>query len=226
MKRSKLIGWNPVKIREEMTAKAIALQTERFIEYAEREVKKIGDMMMTYNSANHLDRTGNLLNSICWGVTYNGERKASGFYRDAVIHTYTNRWGQERGMGTKGGTSSFLHEFFGGTEEVNGRQRAENFIESYKGKAKGWSVFFAVLAPYWGYWESGFTMRGGGGTSGVPRQSRFMQFQVMTHIFDDVISELKPAKTRFTVYVPKYSYRARSSEGKKYKNKSFVPKIG
>lgn len=223
--KTRIIGWNPNAFLKEMTDNAIALQTERLVEYAISEVKKIGDKMLTYNSANNFDRTGNLLNSICWGVTYNGEKKASGFYRDAVTHTYTNRWGQERGMGMQGGTSSYLHEFFGGTEEVNGRQRAEEFLDTYRGKAKGWSVFFAVLAPYWGYWESGFVMRSGGGESNVSRHTRFMQFQVMTHIFDDVRMALKPAKTRLTVYVPKYSYRARSQKGRKYKNSRFVPKL-
>ena len=43
----------------------------------------------------------------------------------------------------------------------------------------------------------------------------------MTHIFDDVRMELKPAKTHLTVYRPKYSYRSR-----KYKNKVGVKKIG
>lgn len=223
--KTRIVGWNPKALLKEMTDNAIALQTERLVEYAISEVKKIGDKMLTYNNANNLDRTGNLLNSICWGVTYNGEKKARGFYRDAVTHTYTNRWGQERGMGVQGGTSSFLHEFFGGTEEVNGRQRAEEFLESYNGKENGWSVFFAVLAPYWGYWESGFTMRTGGGQSSSSRSSRFMQFQVMTHIFDDVRTALKPAKTRLTVYVPKYSYMARSQKGRKYKKRIGVPKM-
>ena len=201
------------QLQKELTDYWVGEQTARLISYAQDEIKKLGDKISSYPNANHMDRTGNLLNSLCWCVAYDGERKGSGFYREAVTHTRINKWGQERGMGTQGGTSSYLHEYFpNDMEEVNGRQMAEEYIGSYNGKSGKWTVVFAVLAPYWGYWEGGFThiMTG-----------RRMQFQVMTHIFDDVRMELKPAKTHLTVYRPKYSYRSR-----KYKNKVGVKKIG
>lgn len=209
--KTKIIGWNPKAVLKEMTDNAIALQTERLVEYAKEEIKRLGDMIQTYNSRNHMDRTGNLLNSLCWGVTYNGEMKESGFYREPQNHS--------RGIGRS--NISYLHEFFPNDQyEVNGRQLAENFVKEYKGKSSGWSTFFAVLAPYWGYWESGFKMKSGGGNSGIPRSTRFLQFQVMSHIFDDVRLALKPAKTHLTVYVPKYQYK-----NPKYKKKGTL-KIG
>jgi hypothetical protein len=120
-----------------------------------------------------------------------------------------------------------LHEYFkDGQVHVDGRKLANRFLVSKHGKAGKWTTFFAILADYWGYWESGFTMRAGGGESNAPRHSKFYQFQVMTHIYDDVRMALKPAETHLTVYVPEYSYSSRSKKGKKYKNKIGAKKIG
>lgn len=212
MKESKVL-FDAKKLAAEMMKNLSDEQTRRLIEYAKKEIVKLGNMIASYNGANGLDRTGNLLNSLCWGVTYNGEVKDSGFYREPKVGSRTNRWGQERGMGIKGGSGSFLHEYFpDDMEPVYGRQFAEEYLNNVSGKSGKWTVFFAILAPYWGYWESGFTM---------VKTGKRMQFQVMTHIFDDVRIELKPAKTHLTVYVPKYSYKSR-----KYKNKKGVKKIG
>jgi len=212
MKESKVL-FDAKKLAAEMMKNLSDEQTRRLIEYAKKEIVKLGNMIASYNGANGLDRTGNLLNSLCWGVTYNGEVKDSGFYREPKVGTRTNRWGQERGMGIKGGSGSFLHEYFpDDMEPVYGRQFAEEYLNNVSGKSGKWTVFFAILAPYWGYWESGFTM---------VKTGKRMQFQVMTHIFDDVRMDLKPAKTHLTVYVPKYSYKSR-----KYKNKKGVKKIG
>lgn len=211
MKKSE-VRFNASYLRETLLKKLEEEQTKRLTLFAEAEIKKLGDKIQTYHSRHHMDRTGNLLNSLCWGVSFNGKLAASGFYRDAVTHS----------RGRDGSSVSWLHEFFSETGDVvDGRRLAEEFIESKKngGKEKGWNMFVAVLAPYWGYWESGFTMKGGGGfnpESGTTfaRFTRRLQFQVMTHIFDDVRIGLKPAKTHFSVYVPKYQYR-----NKKYKNK-------
>ena len=214
--KTKLIGFSPARIKEEAEEYLIPIQTERLIEYAKAEIVKLGNKIQEYNSRNHMDRTGNLLNSLCWGVSYKGEVKGSGFYRDETTHS----------KGLNGTSISFLHEFFkNDQEEVNGRKMAEEYIKSFKGTSKGWSLFIAVLAPYWGYWESGFTMKFGfkEDEDGNMRttQRRFLQFQVMTHIYDDVRMAMKPAETHFTVYVPKYSYQNR-----KYKNKKGYKKIG
>lgn len=191
----------------------VPYQTNLLIDYAMVEIKKLGDRIASYNDANGLDRTGNLLNSLCWGVTYDGALKASGFYREEVHKTRTNRLGQTRGLGVGGGSDSFLHEFFGNDAElVEGRKLAKEYLQNVKGKSNKWTMFFAILAPYWGYWESGFRM--------VTTNKR-MQFQAMVYVYYDVIRDLKPAKTSITVYRPKYQYR-----NHKFKNKVGIKKIG
>lgn len=191
----------------------VPYQTNLLIDYAMDEIKKLGDRIASYNGANGLDRTGNLLNSLCWGVTYDGVLKASGFYREEVHKTRTNRWGQTRGLGVGGGSDSFLHEFFRDDAElVDGRKLAKEYLQNVKGKSNKWTVFFAILAPYWGYWEGGFRM--------VTTNKR-MQFQAISYVWDDVRKDLKPAKTNITLYRPKYQYRNR-----KFKNKVGIKKIG
>lgn len=217
MSTSRVVGFNPTRLAEKIFANVVKEQNRRLVKYAKQEIKRLGDLIQTYNSENHMDRTGNLLNSLCWGLTYRGEMVDSGFYRPPKTNMRVNRWGQERGMGVQGGSSSYLHEWFSDDmEEVNGRQMAENFVKEYKGRSKGWSVFFAVLAPYWGYWESGHTNK---------RTGRFVQFQVMSHIFDDVRTDLKPAETHLTVYVPKYIYKSRKWK-RKLKNGVGIKRIG
>ena len=220
MKQGKIIGFNAAKMAEQMMANAVAEQNRRLVEYAKEEIVRLGKMIEAYPNSNHMDRTGNLLNSLCWVVTYEGNGvsfKESGFYREPRTNTYVNRWKQERGMGMLGGNQSFLHELFkDDMEEVNGRQLAEEFISSFKGDSHKWKVAFAVLAPYWGYWESGHTNVFTG---------QFKQFQVMTHIYDDVRIALKPAKTKLSVYVPKYIYKSQKWK-KKLKNRVGIKKIG
>ena len=215
MKQGKIIGFNATKMAEQMMANAVAEQNRRLVEYAKEEIQRLGNMIASYPHAHHMDRTGNLLNSLCWVVTYNNKTIDSGFYREAKINTYTDKRGGKRGFGSQGDTASFLHELFhksGDMEEVNGRKLAEEFLKSFKGSSNKWKVAFAVLAPYWGYWESGHTNVITG---------QFMQFQVMTHIFDEVRMALKPAETHLSVYVPKYYYMK-----EEYKKKKGIPHIG
>ena len=229
MSTSKVIGLDAysAELKKQLMEYYVKEQTDRLIAYAKEEIKKLGDTIQTYHSANHMDRTGNLLNSLCWGVTYDGKMVDCGFYRSERTNIRFNRWSQVRGMGFRDSYGSHIHEWSDPIgDAVDGRAMAEHFLLSKHGKKGKWTVFFAILAPYWGYWESGFTLRGGGGESGIPRHSRFMQFQVMTHIYDDVRMALRPAKTHLTVYVPEYSYSSRSKKGKKYKNKIGAKKIG
>lgn len=191
----------------------VPIQTNLLIEYAKVEIKKLGDRIASYNGANGLDRTGNLLNSLCWGVTYDGKLMEGGFYRNETHKTRTNRWGQVRGLGVSGGNESYLHEFFrDDAEEVDGRKLALQYLLSKHGKRNKWTMFFAILAPYWGYWEGGFRM---------VKTNKRMQFQALIYTFDDVRKDLKPAKTDITIYRPKYQYRKR-----KFKNKVGIKKIG
>ena len=200
MIKSKVIGFNAKSMAAAMMKNVVAEQNRRLVEYAKEKILAIGNQIQTYHSRNHMDRTGNLLNSLCWGVSYNGKLVEGGFFRDAVLNN----------KGIAKTSESFLHEWFSGDVKylipVNGRQLAQTYMQKYGNNgAKGWRVFFAILAPYWGYWENGFTMKSGGGDSGIPRSTRFMQFSVMTQFYDEIKKDLKPARVRFRVSVAKYN---------------------
>ena len=171
------VVFNVQKWADAVRKNIAAEQTKRLVEYAKNEIVRIGDLIQTYNSKNHMDRYGNLLDSLCWGVAYDGKLVDSGFYRNPSASRL-----------------SYLHEFFPAEwqEAVYGRGKAEEYIQSYSVQGKGWKVFFAILAPYWGYWESGFKMKGFGG-------SRFLKFNVMTQMYDEVKKDLKPAEVHLTV---------------------------
>lgn len=190
--RKSVVKFNASALKSVILNNLVQEQTNRLIDYAEKTIIEIGNTIKSYHSANHMDRTGNLLNSLCWGVAYNNELKASGFYRNA--------------NSTK---LSYLHERY---EEryaypVDGHAEAERYIRQYGKLGSGggcWRVWFAILAPYWGYWEEGFTMRSGGNGS-IPRSSKFLQFAVMSHFYDSIGKDLKPAKVTIKVHVEKYS---------------------
>lgn len=206
MIKSKVIGFNAKSMAAAMMKNVVAEQNRRLVEYAKEKILAIGNQIQTYHSRNHMDRTGNLLDSLLWGVSYEGKLVEGGFYRDA----------QARG-------ESYLHEWFSGDVKylipVNGRQLAQTYMQKYGNNgAKGWRVFFAILAPYWGYWEKGFTMKSGGGDSGIPRSTRFMQFAVMTQFYDEIKKDLKPARVRFRVSVAKYNRTKLEKKWKKYAN--------
>ena len=206
MIKSKVIGFNAKSMAAAMMKNVVAEQNRRLVEYAKENILAIGNQIQTYHSRNHMDRTGNLLDSLLWGVSYEGKLVEGGFYRDA----------QARG-------ESYLHEWFSGDVKylipVNGRQLAQTYMQKYGNNgAKGWRVFFAILAPYWGYWEKGFTMKSGGGDSGIPRSTRFMQFAVMTQFYDEIKKDLKPARVRFRVSVAKYNRTKLEKKWKKYAN--------
>jgi hypothetical protein len=192
--KTKIIGFSPARIKKEAEEYLVSVQTEKLIEYAKEEIVKLGDKIQTYNSQNHMDRSGHLLNSLCWGVAYNGKLVDSGFYRGETLKSHTT-WNE------KDTTNSYLHEWLPEYEafQVQGRQLAEQYIRRYgtAGSQGGhWRVFFAILAPYWGYWESGFNMVHGKGKN---KRTSFRQFAVMAQLYDEVSNDLKPAKTKFEV---------------------------
>ena len=61
-------------------------------------------------------------------------------------------------------------------------------------------------------------MKSGGGDSGIPRSTRFMQFAVMTQFYDEVKQDLKPARVRFRVSVAKYNRTKLEKKWEKYAN--------
>lgn len=169
-------------------------QTNRLIDYAMRNVRLIGDAIRLYNSRHRMDDTGNLLDSLCWGVSYRGNLQSYGFYRKqrANSPSYLHEWSKV--PDGDGGKTSVGEAF-----PVWGRELAQKYIKQYGSvMTYGWRVFFAILAPYWGYWEEGFKFKGIRGT-------RRLQFNVMSQFYDKITNDLKPARTRINVSVPTYT---------------------
>lgn len=212
MKESKVI-FDAKKLAAEIMKNVSAEQTNRLIEYAKQTILEIGDKIQTYHSRNHMYRSGHLLRSLCCGVSYDGKLVYSGFYGDIALKAHTT-WNESNT------TNSYLHEWIPEYEafQIDGRQMAQNYIQRYgnMGSGKGsWRVFFAILAPYWGYWETGFNMVHGLGKN---RKSSFHQFAVMTEFYDKVDKDLKPAKVKFEItkainYTK--SYHMKSIKGRK-----------
>jgi hypothetical protein len=193
MKESKVI-FDTRKLAAEMMKNLSAEQTNRLIEYAKQTILEIGNKIQTYHSRNHMYRSGHLLRSLCCGVSYDGKLVYSGFYGDIALKSHTT-WNEANT------TNSYLHEWIPEYEafQIDGRQMAQNYIQRYGSAGSGnktWRVFFAILAPYWGYWETGFNMVHGLGKN---RKSSFHQFAVMTEFYDKVGKDLKPAKVKFQI---------------------------
>lgn len=212
MKESKVI-FDTRKLAAEIMKNLSAEQTNRLIEYAKQTILEIGDKIQTYHSRNHMYRSGHLLRSLCCGVSYDGKLVYSGFYGDIALKSHTT-WNEANT------TNSYLHEWIPEYEafQIDGRQMAQNYIQRYGSAGSGnktWRVFFAILAPYWGYWETGFNMVHGLGKN---RKSSFHQFAVMTEFYDKVGKDLKPAKVKFQItkdmnYTK--SYHVKSIKGRK-----------
>lgn len=215
MQKSKLIGFNTGAVRANMFAAAVEEQNRRFVEYAKQRIMLIGEAITMYHSRHNMDDTGNLLDSLCWGVLYNGKYVDYGFYRQqkattaAVLHDFWKGGEIQRKTSVedwlrykKNGQSYLLWDSYEKYDlpEIWGHKMAQEFIERKEKSGKsGWQIFFAILAPYWGYWEKGFTMRHGN------YGSTFLQFAVMSQFADHVRSDIPSSKVNVKVHVEKYS---------------------
>ena len=221
MGKSKVIGFNADKWQRDLIKYMVGQQNKRLVAYAKEKIQEIGNRIASYHRAHHMDDTGNLLDSLCWGVSYDGQSIASGFYRSqkaskaAVMHGWSLVEIRE-GSGRKkwdydNKVKNPFSEMNAG-ESVWGHQRAAEFLEreGAKSKAGQWKVFFAILAPYWGYWEKGFNMK-------LPKgRSVFLQFIVMAETYDTVKNELKPMRTSPPrIYVDKYASKSLYRQAKR-----------
>jgi hypothetical protein len=211
MKKTEVTGFDAAKLERDLTNYWVGQQNAAFIAYAEEKVKEIGDRIQSFQSRNHMDDKGNLLDSLYWGVSYRGKAVKTGFYRRK-----------------KAKEDSYLHDWFKGDYDslfpVNGRLFAKQHIERFAdgNESQGWRVWFAILAPYWGYWENGFRMKikPTDYDEEDVAETRFMRFAVMTEFYDIIKGELKQTRVRFRHPVSQYTatglkrYRDRDFEGK------------
>ena len=226
MGKSKVIGFNAAKMEKDMMDYCVGQQNARLIAYARDKIQQIGNRISSYVCKNNMDDTGNLLDSLCWGLSYDGKAISSGFYRQqtasraAQLHAFSRvefiegrgrkKWENARYMQSIG-ASPFSE--MSAAEDVWGHQQAEEYLEKagVKSKAGQWVLFFAILAPYWGYWEKGFKKYIGKGHD----QFVFLQFSVMAETYDSVKPELKPMRTSFRTYVPTYASKSLYAQAKK-----------
>jgi len=158
-------------------------QTARLVAYAQSQIVLMAaeiEQIITSQDGS----TGNLLDSLCWGVWHNKKRKGMGFYRsESAIE------------------DSYLHELSPMIREsVNGHFLAQQFLAQYQDNltiTDGWQVVWGVLAPYYAYWEQGHINKLLGG--------QFIQFTAMSQRYDHIKNELSPrCRVDFNVNVPTY----------------------
>lgn len=173
------------------------------VDYAKTKIVQIGSKIKSKEY--DMDRTGNLLNSLCWGVSYNGEVLESGFYRDPPVL---------RDKGVDGNSFAYMHELWRDYRyayPVDGRAMAETFLQRSQPNVKGWRVFFAILAPYWGYWESGHKNI---------MTNKFERFATMTHVYDEVKRELRVQPHLSVTDATRYTKRSVKKRYKRYQQKN------
>lgn len=218
MIKSKVIGLDENAMRAAMMKTVVEEQNRRLIDYAAGEnglVYQIGDRIKQYHSRHNMDRTGNLLDSLLWGVSYQGKLVKGGFYREtpaAFEDSGLHEWSKVSFRDKE--TGGWIEDVSAETP-VNGRQLADAYLTKYGNNgARGWRVFFAILAPYWGYWEKGFRMTHGiipKNSVGNPSKAyakgirSFYQFAVMTEYHDVAKNDLKPMRVRIRTHVEKYT---------------------
>ncbi len=183
MKKSRIEGLNAYlnDVRSIVTQYWVTEQTNRLIEYAKEKIQDIANDIQ--GRGYKMDRTGNLLDSLCWGVSYDGKLSGFGFYREE-----------------KATKDAHMHELWPEIADyypVYGRKLAKDFVKRYGNKdgRSGWTVFFAILAPYWSFWENGHKN---------VLTKKFEQFSVMAEFYDRAKTDLKPAKVTF-FHIP-YTY--------------------
>ena len=225
MKQGKVIGFNAAKMAEQMMANAVAEQNRRLVEYAKEEILALGGDINAINSKHNFDDTGNLLDSLCWIVCYDGKMVDSGFYRNQRATKPSNLHSYSSAAILEGGTRKWKElynqdvqkakalqkanwSYESAAEPVNGHQLAEEYIQkaAKSCKAGEWKVTFAICAPYWGYWEEGHYNL---------FYKRFVKFNILTWHYDKIKSDLKPAKMRFNVHVEKYASKSLASSAKR-----------
>lgn len=229
MGKSKVIGFDAAKLEKDMMDYCVGQNNARLIAYAKKKILALGAMIESYPAGKHMNDKGNLLDSLCWGVCYDSKMIGRGFYREqtasrpTIMHArYRDAMFKVPVATTRGGRktrSKWMYDEYDKYNwessdvgvPVNGHQLAEEYLSRAESKCKSgeWKVFFAICAPYWGYWEQGFTMRG-------RHSSKFVQFSVMTQFYDQLNADLKPMKIgKPHIHVEKYASKSLLASAKK-----------
>lgn len=216
MKASKVV-FNVERVSAEIFHKLSIVQTRLLADYAAKKIQEIGNTIASYHSRHHMDRTGNLLDSLCWGVSYRGRLVEFGFYRkkQATEASGLHEWWW---ADWKDGQYWTRLDQLPDEYQVQGHELAEAYLNSYgnNDRGNGWKVFFAILAPYWGYWEQGFTLHHGLSQRNGFQGATFVRFAVMTEYRDQVKADLKPARVRFSSKAAPYTNLKLFKKAKKY----------
>lgn len=148
-----------------------AEQTARLIAYAKEEIVKMGELIAQNVISGQDETTGNLLDSLCWGVWFKRKRMGSGYFREP-----------------QASEESYLHELSPqNRQSVNGHALAQQFLREYGDgitQNDGWHIVWGVLAPYYVYWEQGHI--------NVLRGGEFVKFDAMSQRYDHIENVLKP----------------------------------
>lgn len=204
--KTRIVGLDIAKMRETILNNVVAQQNANLIEYAKKRVIEIGDRIQS--TGYRMDRTGNLLDSLCWFVAYDAKIVDGGFYRAAVATR-----------------DSYMHELFKEDYKsmfpVHGRKLANMFIKNWGSKYKdAWCVAYAILAPYWGYWEVGHK-------NVLTRH--FERFAIMAEFHDKAQNDLQPMvvefyRSRHHYTIPKLERMRKNMANSPYKEKRHFDK--
>ena len=175
------VKFNAKKTQQAMIKKVVQEQTNRLVSYAEEQIVLMGNELIEKMRGKPSDRTHNMLNSLVWVVYYNGKESKHGYYRKSA----------------SANGKAFLHELGEDPIPVNGRQLAKQFLNTYQPREKhGWEIVWAVLAPYYAYWEQGHDNIFYG---------KFVKFDMMTQRYDHIKNKLgSQANVTIEINVPKY----------------------
>lgn len=199
--KTRIVGLDIAKMRETMLNNVVTQQNANLIDYAKKRVIEIGDTIQSRGYK--MDRTGNLLDSLCWFVSYGAKVIESGFYRQAVATR-----------------DSYLHELFEDDFKsmfpIHGRKLARMFVREWGAKyGDGWCVAFAILAPYWGYWEVGH--------KNVLTKKR-ERFAIMAEFWDTAKNDLQPMVVAFYRSRPHYTRQKLEKMSERFNKNPYAEK--
>jgi hypothetical protein len=147
----------------------IKQQTDKLCVYASKMIKKINTFREAGMSNPSGDWTGNLGDSLCWIVYYNGNIANSGYARNQAMAQDAQHDSSVSG-------------------DIWGRELANNFIRSHNpSTTKGWEVVWAATVNYASKLEKG--------NSDVHKGVRL---RIISQVFDNVVGDFK-GKAKITI---------------------------